>query len=134
MPEREPVEDDDRWRLGLRGLVVTRIGVDFQLRLALGQDWEVVLEAPAYLGPVAGPAERLTPATQDVGAALPLFGAKVLSAVAFKSGSLRLAFDTPLMLTCPADPDCEAWQIMGPGGRLFVSQPGKGLAVRPVSR
>ncbi|MEV0095241.1 DUF6188 family protein [Streptomyces sp. NPDC050738] len=140
VPAHEPVEDEDRWRLGLRGLTVTRIEVDAQLRLSLGRDWAVVLEGPARLGPVAGPSVRVNPATWGVGvgvgagAALPLFGAKVLSAVAFKSGSLRLVFDTPLMLTCAPDPEREAWQIAGPRGSLFAARPGGGLDVRPGSQ
>ncbi|MFB7446116.1 MULTISPECIES: DUF6188 family protein [Streptomyces] len=66
---------------------------------------------------------------QDVAAAPALFGAKALSAVAFKSGTLRLVFDTGHHLTCSSDPSFEAWQVTGPAGWRFVSLPGGDLAV-----
>ena len=90
------VEHEDPWILGLRGLCVTRGGVDFQLRLTLDTAGEVVLGTPfGRSGPVhAHPGVLLTPESQDVAAALPLFGATVLSAVAFKSGGLRMGSTT----------------------------------------
>ncbi|MEV7447163.1 DUF6188 family protein [Streptomyces sp. NPDC091204] len=129
--EREPSEHDDRWILNLRGMGVARICVDFRLTLTLDSGWEVGLEAPAQLSEgslLTNPGLPLTPESQDVAAALPLFGAKVLSAVAFKSGDLRMVFDSGTHLTCPADPSFEAWQISGPGGWRFVSLPGGDLA------
>ena len=133
----DPVEHEDRWILSLRGLSVTRICVDFQLTLTLGLDaaaWQVVLEAPFQLsqGSVhANPGLLVTPESQDVAAALPLFGATVLSAVAFKSGGLRMVFDNGTHLTCSADPAFEAWNVGGPRGWRFVSTPGGGLVVWP---
>jgi hypothetical protein len=129
-----PVEHEDRWILGLRGLEVTRISVDHRLSLVLGSDVEVVLETAVSLsrGPVRGPkvdVVRLFPERQDVAGALALFGARVLSAVAFKSGSLRLVFDNALHVNCRADAEFEAWQITGPVGWRFVSAPGGDLAV-----
>ncbi|MER7735147.1 DUF6188 family protein [Streptomyces erythrochromogenes] len=124
-----PVEQEDRWILNLRGLAVTRIGVDVRLTLFLDGGWEVVLEAPARLSDGAiGPVRPLLPQTQDVAAALPLFGATVRSAVAFKTGSLRIVFDSGLHLVCRPDASCEAWQVTGPQDRRFVSRPGGGLA------
>ncbi|WP_328739721.1 DUF6188 family protein [Streptomyces erythrochromogenes] len=124
-----PVEGADRWILNLRGLAVTRIGIDFRLTLVLDGGWEVVLEAPARLSVGAlGSRRAVIPEIQDVAAALPLFGAEVASAVAFKSGSLRMVFDSGLHLVCPAVASFEAWQVTGPQGRRFVSLPGGGLA------
>ncbi|MFE5894783.1 DUF6188 family protein [Streptomyces sp. NPDC056462] len=71
----------------------------------------------------------LKPESQDVAAALVLFGAFVLSAVAFKSGTLRLVFDTGHYLTCSSDLSFEAWQVTGPTGWCFASLPGGDLAV-----
>ncbi|MFI0742154.1 DUF6188 family protein [Streptomyces sp. NPDC021100] len=130
--EEDPAEYADRWVLNLRGMAVSKISVDFRLVLALDSEWEVALETPAGLSRGSArtnPSVPLNPGTQDVAAALDLFGAKVLSAVAFKSGALRLVFDTGHHLTCPSDPSFEAWQITGPTGRRFVSLPGGGLAV-----
>ncbi|MGP4089628.1 DUF6188 family protein [Streptomyces sp. KR55] len=98
----------------------------------LHSDWKVALEAPVglSLGTVhANPSVLLKPESQDVAAALALFGANVLSAVAFKSGILRLVFDAGRHLTCSSDPAFEAWQVTGPAGWRFVSLPGGDLAV-----
>ncbi|WJV47903.1 DUF6188 family protein [Streptomyces flavofungini] len=133
MNESAFAEHEDRWILGLRGLVVTKISVDYQLSLLLGSDAWVVLEGPCRLsqGPAArdGRQEMMDPGQQDVAAALALFGAKILSAVAFKTGTLRLVFDNGLHLDCGADPSFEAWQVTGPGDWRFVSMPGGDLAV-----
>ncbi|MFI1259054.1 DUF6188 family protein [Streptomyces netropsis] len=131
--EAVPIEHDDRWILNLRGRSVAGITVDYRLTLALDEGWEVVLETPARLS--SGPAHTnppgvlLVPKTQDVGAALPLFGAKVVSAVAFKSGTLRMVFEDGTHLRCPTDAAFESWQITGPGGWQFVSLPGGDLGV-----
>ncbi|WP_323181296.1 DUF6188 family protein [Streptomyces sp. NBC_00154] len=130
--EESPVEHDDRWVLSLRGMSVTKISVDFRLVLAVGSDWEIALEAPVRLsyGTVhASPSVLLNPESQDVAAALALFGASVLSVVAFKSGTLRLVFDTGHHLTCSSDPSFEAWQVTGPAQWRFVSLPGGDLGV-----
>lgn len=130
--EERPVEHENRWILNLRGMSVAKISVDFRLVLALDSDWDVALEAPVNLShgtAHAHPSVILKPASQDVAAALVLFGAKVLSAVAFKSGTLRLVFDTGHHLTCSSDLSFEAWQVTGPTGWRFASLPGGDLAV-----
>ncbi|MGW1886102.1 DUF6188 family protein [Streptomyces sp. NPDC001970] len=129
--EVELFEHEDRWVLNLRGMSVARVCIDFRLTLALDAGWEVVLEAPARLsaGSLHTSPVPLTPESQNVAAALPLFGAKVLSAVAFKSGALRMVFDSGTHLTCSADTSFEVWQITGPRGCRFVSLPGGDLAV-----
>ncbi|MEU5161253.1 DUF6188 family protein [Streptomyces sp. NPDC020875] len=134
---KDPAEHEDRWVLNLRGLRVVKISIDFRLTLGLEEEWEVVLEAPAQL--TAGslrtnPGLPLKPETQDVAAALPLFGATILSAVAFKSGGLRMVFDSGAHLSSSADASFEAWQITGPGGWRFVSLPGGDLGVWSGSR
>jgi hypothetical protein len=132
----EPSEYEDRWVLNLRGLSIARISVDFRLTLTLDAGWEIVLEGPAQLssGPGrASPAVLLTPRSREVAAVLPLFGATVLSTVAFRSGTLRMVFDNGAHLTCRSDTSFEAWQITGPQGWRFVSLPGGDLAVWPGS-
>ncbi|WP_141698380.1 DUF6188 family protein [Streptomyces lushanensis] len=134
--EAEPVEHDDRWILNLRGRGVAGITVDYRLTPALDEGWQVVLEAPAQLssGPAhTSPGVLLVPETQDVAAALPIFGTRVVSAVAFKSGTLRMVFEDGTHLTCPTDAAFEAWQITGPGGWRFVSLPGGDLGVWSAS-
>ncbi|MGX1128085.1 hypothetical protein RKD49_000275 [Streptomyces glaucescens] len=131
-PEQSPVEREDRWILNLRGMSVIKISVDFRLVLVLDSDWEAAFEAPVSLshGTVhAEPSVLLKPESQDVAAALVLFRANVRSAVAFKSGTLRLVFDTGHQLICSSDPSFEAWQVTGPAGWRFASLPGGDLAV-----
>ncbi|RAG83812.1 hypothetical protein DN069_20455 [Streptacidiphilus pinicola] len=130
-----PTELDDRWILNLRSLSITQITVDFRLTLALSSDWLVTLETPAELmqGPgrtESNPGFRLTPETQDVAPALTLFGSKILSAVAFKTGTLRLVFDNGMHLKCRSHPEFVAWQITGPEGQRIVSMPDGELALR----
>ncbi|WP_149830873.1 DUF6188 family protein [Streptomyces tailanensis] len=136
MNESGFVEHEDGWVLGLRGLAVTKISVDFQLTFLLDSEAWVVVECPFRLGQGSAGSDdlhkMLDPGRQDVAAALALFGAKVLSAVAFKAGSLRLVFDSGLHLNCRADPSFEAWQMAGPEGWRFVSMPGGELAVWPA--
>lgn len=130
--EEGPVEHDDRWILNLRGMRVTRISVDFRLVLVLDSGWEVTLEAPVSLSQGTArtsPSELLKPESQDMAAALALFGAKLLSAVAFKSGTLRLVFDTGHLLICRSDPSFEGWQVTGTTGWRFVALPGGDLAI-----
>ncbi|MEU3749059.1 DUF6188 family protein [Streptomyces narbonensis] len=64
----------------------------------------------------AFPSVRLHPESQDVAAALTLFGAQVLSAAAFKSGTLSLVCGNGRHLTCSPDPPFEGWQATGPSG------------------
>ncbi|MGF0175922.1 DUF6188 family protein [Streptomyces sp. Marseille-Q5077] len=118
------------------GLSVTRISVDHQLTFLLGPEtWTGLLQGPCRLAHGSaggsGPQDRLVPEQQNAAAALALLGAKVVSAAAFKTGTLRLVFDNGLQLNCQADPSCEAWQITGTGSLRFVRLPGRGLAVWP---
>jgi hypothetical protein len=128
------VEHEDRWLLSYRGLAVIKIGIDYRLSLVLGSDVDVVVETPAWVseGSIADsgtPRTQLVPERQDLAGALRLFGARVMSAVAFKNGGQRLVFDSGLHLTCGADPALEAWQATGPGQWRFVSLAGGDLAV-----
>jgi hypothetical protein len=73
----------------------------------------------------------LNPERQDVAAGLALFNVEVTSAVAFKSGQLRMVFGDGHMLKVDPDPRYEAWTVTGPDRMLVVSLPGGGLAVWP---
>jgi hypothetical protein len=127
------IEDDDRWLLPYRGMQVDQICVSYQLSLVLDGGAEITVEAPALLtvGSVSAPDARpveLVPERQDVAAAMPLFGTRILSSVAFKSGSLRVVFDSGLHLSVEPDPAYEAWGVTGPLGMRIVCMPGGGLA------
>jgi hypothetical protein len=128
-------EFDDRWRLPYRGMQVVQVRVSYQLTLLLDTGVTATIETEALLtnGPRQAPdAVRvvLPPERQDACATRGLFGATILSSVAFKSGTLRLVFDTGHHLTVKPHPQFEAWKATGPGTLCCVCQPGGGLAVR----
>ncbi|GAA1745123.1 DUF6188 family protein [Nonomuraea bangladeshensis] len=130
---RDLVELEDRWLLPYRGMQVIQICVSYQLTLLLDSGAQVDVETEAELSTLRAldrVKARLLPEQQDVAPALTLFGATVLSAVAFKSGSLRLGFDNGLQLKVKPDVRYEAWSAHGPDdGPRLVCQPGGGIAV-----
>jgi len=131
-------ELDDRWILPFRGLTVTQVVVDFEFGLVLGGEARVSIAGTANLGWAARGVKpdtvELHPERQHVAAAQALFSTTVLSAVAFKSGMLRLVFDDGHLLSVAPDPAHEAWTANGPDGLLLVCMPGGSLAVwRPQS-
>jgi hypothetical protein len=122
-------ELDDRWVLGWDGLTVQEIRIGYRLVLLLGDgDVELVVETAAA---VSTGAETWTvvPESGDVAAALPLLRTRVLAAVAFKSGALRVEFSNDRRLDVMPDRDFEAWIASGPAAAKWISQPGGGLAV-----
>ncbi|MFD8323151.1 DUF6188 family protein [Kitasatospora purpeofusca] len=134
MSEPLLTEHDDRWIMNLRGQDVTRISIDHRLTLLLDSDARIALGCPFELSQGSKRTAEsvvLDPGRQNVAAALGLFGATVVSAVAFKTGSMRLVFDNGCHLNCRAHPDYEAWEVLGPEGWRIVSGPGGGLAVWP---
>ncbi|MEU4540269.1 DUF6188 family protein [Streptosporangium sp. NPDC023825] len=127
-------ELEDRWLLPYRGMQVVQVRVSYQLTLLLDGDAAVNIETTATLtsGPLSAPdAEpvRLAPERQEVAPALALFGATLVSSVAFKSGALRLAFDTGTHLNVKPDFHYEAWSTCGPDDLRFVCLPGGGLSI-----
>jgi hypothetical protein len=128
-------EQEDRWILPFRGLSVTQIQVDFAFGLNFDDVGAVRISNAATLGWVQAadkPDEaRLEPECQDVAAGLVLFNTEVLSAVAFKSGGLRIVFSNGRKLRVSPDVRYEAWTATGPNRMLIVCLPGGGLAVWP---
>ena len=127
-------EHDDRWILPFRHKRVEQIRVDYRLGLLLDSDAEVAIECAATLshGPNTAPDAEpvaLSPGEGDVAPALALLHMEVLSAVAFKSGVLRLVFSNAMHLTVRPDAQYEAWTIAGPGPMKCVCLPGGELAV-----
>jgi hypothetical protein len=127
-------EQPDRWLLPYRHKRVEQIRVDYRLSLVLDDDAEVAIGGSATLthGPRTAPDAEpvlLTPESADVGAALALLHTEVLSAVAFKSGGLRLVFSNAMQLTVEPDEHYEPWEATGPGTLRCVSVPGGDLVV-----
>ena len=123
----------DRWVLPYRGLKISQITVDYQLTFLLEGQASIVIESDATLADRPGRAPEaqtveLHPERQDVASALTLFGATVNSGVAFKTGTLRLVLGH-FQLTVRADPQYEAWNVVGPGGIRIVCRPGGQLVI-----
>ncbi|MEU4829910.1 DUF6188 family protein [Streptosporangium sp. NPDC023615] len=130
----DPAELEDRWILPYRGMQVVQVRVSHQLTLLLDGDAQVDIESTATLttGPLTAPdAEplQLAPERQEVAPALALFGATIVSSVAFKSGALRLVFDTGTHLNVKPDSRYEAWSTRGPDDLRFVCLPGGGFSI-----
>jgi len=128
------IERPDRWSLPYQDLRVTQLRMDAQLTLVLDEATEIVVGCPATL--IRGPTSesgavsvRLAPHRQEVAGALELFGSRVLAAVAFKDGRLRLLFDGGAQLHVPPDTWYEAWSAVGPGSLRAVCLPRGGLAI-----
>lgn len=131
-------ELDDRWWLGLRSTAVESVYAHkFTVVLKFGEGSALTIESDAYVR--ASRREPATPAVTDnedgtvatSHALLSLIGQQVPSSVGFKTGAIRLAFESGALLTVPHDEQREAWQLTGPSGRTWVSLPGGGLATFP---
>jgi hypothetical protein len=128
------VERADRWSLPWQDMRVTQIRLDAQLTLVLDEFTEIVVGCPATIVRGATPESgaisvRLTPHRQEVAPALDLFGLRVVAAVAFKDGRLRLLFQGGDQLHVPPDSFYEAWSLSGPGSLRAVCLPRGGLAI-----
>lgn len=88
-------ESEDRWVLPLRGSVVTGVTWDDRVRLALDPAGEISLGLGTVLTEGSLKAPDATPRTLgELGPAgtQQIISTRVLSAVGFKSGSLRVVF------------------------------------------
>jgi hypothetical protein len=124
------IERPDRWSLPYQDLRVTQLRLDALLTFVLDDVAELTVSCPALLirGPTGGTV-RVAPHRQEVAGALELFGTRVLAAVAFKDGRLRLLFDGGVQLHIPPDSWYEAWSAVGPGSLRAVCLPRGGLAI-----
>jgi hypothetical protein len=126
------IERTDRWSLPYQDLRVTQLRLDSLLTFVLDDAVELTVSCPATLirGPTGGSGTvRIAPHRQEVAGALELFGARVVAAVAFKDGRLRLLFDGGTQLHIPPDSWYEAWSAVGPGSLRAVCLPRGGLAI-----
>jgi hypothetical protein len=93
---KEVTELEDRWILPLRGAAITRIEPGEQTVFALDSDVRIIVGEQAYFtdGPVTGPEVQKTELGQiDHGLLQTSIGARVVSAIGFKNGALRIVLD-----------------------------------------
>lgn len=105
--------------------------------LHFGEGSALTIESAATVRATTGQTEVPAVTLNDDGtvstsdALLSLVGQEVLSGVGFKTGALRLVFESGAMLTVSPGEQYEAWQLTRPTGRTWVSLPGGGLASFP---
>ena len=121
-------ELEDRWILGLRGssLVAISHAQDYPEIVATTLDGAVLtIRGPVHLayGPATAPSAVELPARELDG----LVGATVVSAIAFKSGSLRIVFNTGHHLSVRGyEPEVEV-RIQSPGDFDWQYRKGVGI-------
>jgi len=131
-------ELDDRWLLGPRAITLESADAnEFTVVLNFAEGSALTIESVANVRTSTGAAETPAVTHNDDGtvstseALMSLIGQQVLSSVGFKTGALRLVFESGAVLTVPYGEQYEAWQLNGPSGRMWVSLPGGGLATFP---
>jgi hypothetical protein len=127
-PASSPEEYEDRWVLGYRDMLVSNVIVGERLTLMLNSRACLVLAGPAWLscGSIrndSSPRIQLIAPRWDAAEVLQLQGDKVLSAVAFKTGALRVVFSGGMHLNCKAHESSRAWETIGPGEWKFAALP-----------
>jgi Family of unknown function (DUF6188) len=102
---------------------LTFLRVDHQARLQFAEI-EVVIESPFVLR--TGEHEyHLDPGERrGLGPLLGVYPNTLTSASVDDRATLRLKFTDETMISVPADPQYEAWQVNGPGTFLVVCVPG----------
>lgn len=112
----------DRWLLGLRGSRVTGVSTGKGLRVKLNTGVEIKVGANALftVGPAAAPGAVLRRVSEVPDDQLEeLIGARVLSSVGFKSGALRIVFDTGHHLSARPTTPAVAAEVLKPGGFVW---------------
>ncbi len=115
------IERDDCWELPYAGMRVRQIELALQLTLSLDGDAEIQIDTECLLSGV--------PAREDPAAVFALVGKEVVTAVAYKTGDLRMVFTSGTMLTVAPHMAYESWNARGPGSLLLISMPGGKVAI-----
>jgi hypothetical protein len=128
-------ELDDRWWLGLRTRRLESVcAYEFATVLRFEEGSVLTVDTAATVRTATGvsatmavlPPQEGTVSISD--ALVALTGQQVRSSVAFKTGALRIVFESGAVLTVPHGEKYEAWQLTGRSGRTWTSLPGGGLA------
>ncbi len=107
---------------------------EFTVLLNFGEGTALTIESAANIRTSTGVPETPAVTHNEDGTVsasdvlISLIDQQVLSSVGFKTGALRLVFESGALLRVPYSEQYEAWQLTGPSGRMWVSLPGGGLA------
>lgn len=134
-------ELDDRWWLGLRSRALQSVDAQgYMVVLDFGSGSVLTITSAANVRAASAPGTEAPAVTSNEDgtvsaseALMSLTGQRVLSSVGFKTGMLRLVFESGALVTVPHGEQYEAWQLTGPSGRMWVSLPGGGLATFPAT-
>ncbi|MEV6775727.1 DUF6188 family protein [Streptomyces syringium] len=119
----------DRWILGLRGTPVTTVsrsseGSELTILLACGAELKISGTMRLTHGAATSP-NAVPVAAEELDG---LVGATIASAVAFKSGSLRVVFDTGHHLNAPGGEHKAAAHVRKTGDFDWSHKDGRGSA------
>ncbi|MFF4649194.1 DUF6188 family protein [Streptomyces sp. NPDC001380] len=117
--------------LDLQGQTVVRVCFDYAVRILTSGNWEMIIETEAVLHPPVGEPVAFDPESPGTMAAhlVGLARDVITEAGAGDAGDLVVGFASGTRLTVRPDPDYEAWETVGPGGRRAICMPGGEVAV-----
>lgn len=118
--------------LSIEGQTVTRVCFDEALVFLFSSDYELRIETSTTLEADELGSSAFEPESPGVAAAtlVQLLHENVTLARTSPQGTLQLKFDCGTALTVAADPDYEAWGLVGPKERV-VCMPGGEVATWP---
>lgn len=125
------------FELALSAEDVSQVRFDHAVTLVFGGGATVRFETGFSLREAAGARVRVpSDAIEEPDRSLfvpvmQLLGQIVSAATAFPSGELTITFDNGAAIACPPHPDFEAWEYVGPDGRLIIATPGGEIAEFP---
>jgi len=114
--------------LGLDGVDLRYIQIDFQTRLQFG-DSGIVIGTPFSVRTERGHYALDPERPAELGPLLAIYPSTLASGVIEADLTLRLTFQSGTSLEVPPDPSYESWQVTGPASRLIVCPPGGGNLV-----
>ncbi len=131
------IEKDYFWEIPIAGRKVSRIVVDYALKIQFffpdpvgGEETEITIEGPCHFE-MDGRKYELNVGENPTGLG-PIFairGEIVNSALAFKEGRLEIDFVNRAKLIVMPLPKFEAWGVVGVRGLRVVCMPGGELAI-----
>ena len=114
----------------LAGQVISKIQIDFMLRLWTEGGWQFNLEGDVYLSEAGRQTKLLDTQTTSQDAMedlLPFVGATIVEVLVAAEGHLAINLGG-VQISCQVVPQYESWQLHGPNGEIAVCLPGGKLS------